>query len=85
MMHGKSDYIDEDKRTVGMVMSVLDFAEEARGLRFSTTDLAGQAVNGVANQFFLVRRAIFAVVWRVLPRAATEGEVSKMVSKWLVS
>ena len=72
-------------------MTTLDFAEEERGLRFQITDLAGQAVNGVANQFFLVRRAIIAVVWRILPLVSREGGggaqglVSEMVSKWLVA
>ena len=41
-------------------------AAEAEGLVFQIKDLAGQAVYAMTNQFFLVRRAIFVFVWRVL-------------------
>jgi len=74
---------------VGVELMDWDVSEEADGLELSVKDLAGQDVAGVWNQLFLVKRAIYVLVWRVIPRAAasqdTLHEVSEMVSTWLDS
>jgi len=90
LMKGKAEKIAEDNRTVGIVLDEWNLAKEASGLTFRIKDLAGQAVYGLTNQFFLVLRAIFVLVWRVLPNMATEQatfekDISDMVSTWMDS
>ena len=91
LKEGKSGKIHEDNRTVGISLQQVRFEQtEADGLVFQVKDLAGQAVYTLTNQYFLVRRAIFALVWRVLaPQAGSqvqvEQQVSEMVSIWLDS
>ena len=89
LMNGRSDRIHEDTRTVGIDMTTYDLSDAADGLVFKIKDLAGQAVYSMTNQFFLVRRAIFVLVWRVVRPASVAGadeferEVTEMVSTWL--
>ena len=88
LIQGTSEKIHEDKRTVGIDMTQWDLGAEANGLVFNIKDLAGQAVYSLSNQFFLVPRAIFALVWRVLPTMSAdqesfELEVADMISTWL--
>ena len=71
LIKGKAAIIAEDNRTVGIALTEWDLTKEASGLIFNIEDLAGQAVYGLTNQFFLVPRAIFVLVWRVLPKMAT--------------
>ena len=87
---GRAPRIHEDARTVGIDLTTWDLAAEADGLVFQIKDLAGQAVYAMTNQFFLVRRAIFAIVWRILRPADVassadefEREVAAMVTTWL--
>jgi len=86
----RAEPIREDARTVGIDLKRWDLAAEAEGLVFQIKDLAGQAVYAMTNQFFLVRRAIFVFVWRVLRPADVaasadefEREVTAMVLTWL--
>jgi GTPase SAR1 family protein len=86
LMQGKCERIPHDDRTVGVDLSEWDLSGEADGLGFSVKDLAGQDAAGVWNQLFLVKRAIYVLVWRVLPRTDSREalrEVSEMVSDWL--
>ena len=86
LMQGQCERIPHDDRTVGVDLSEWDLSGEADGLGFSVKDLAGQDAAGVWNQLFLVKRAIYVLVWRVLPRAASQEalrELSEMVSDWL--
>jgi GTPase SAR1 family protein len=88
MMNGTSEKIHEDKRTVGIDLKT--WKEE--GLVFHIKDLAGQAVYTLTNQFFLVRRAIYLLVWRVDKGKSSshdtelwEKQVSDMVLTWMES
>jgi len=63
---------------------------EPDGLRCHFLDLAGQAVYGSSNQFFLVPRALYVVAWRVLEPSKHDNnakmqELSKMIVSWLDS
>ena len=57
------------------------------GLEFKIKDLAGQAVYGISNQFFLVERALFVLVWRIVPNLKKQAtfleDVQQMVIPWL--
>jgi len=90
LMKDKAENFAEDNRTVGIVLDEWNLVKEASGLTFRIKDLAGQPVYGFTNQFFLVLRAIFVLVWRVLPNMATEQatfekDISDMVSTWMDS
>jgi hypothetical protein len=66
LKNGKAERIHEDQRTVGINLMDLDLSEEGDGLVFRTKDLAGQSVYALSNQFFLVARAIYVLVWRIV-------------------
>jgi Leucine-rich repeat (LRR) protein len=70
---GKAERIHEDQRTVGINMMDLDLSDEAEGLVFRTKDLAGQLVYDLSNQFFLVNRALYILVWRIVPGSRRGG------------
>ena len=97
-MQGVAPRIHEDKRTVGIEMSIWDLGQEANGLKFNIKDLAGQvlvrsvslstrldcsvltpyalppqAIYALSNQYFLVSRAIFVLVWRAVDTLAFHG------------
>jgi GTPase SAR1 family protein len=91
MMKGTSEKIHEDKRTVGIDLTTWDLTKE-EGLVFHIKDLAGQAVYTLTNQFFLVRRAIYLLVWRVDKGKSIssdtelwEEQISDMVLTWMES
>jgi GTPase SAR1 family protein len=95
LMNGTSEEIHEDKRTVGIDLKTWDLTKE-EGLKFHIKDLAGQAVYTLTNQYFLVRRAIYLLVWRVdVVDVVVEGKssdtelwekrVSDMVLTWMES
>ncbi len=91
MMNGTSEKIHEDKRTVGIDLKTWDLTKE-EGLIFHIKDLAGQAVYSLTNQYFLVRRAIYLLVWRVdiVDKGKSDAElwekqISHMVLTWLES
>jgi hypothetical protein len=59
-------------------------------LVFHIKDLAGQAVYSLTNQFFLVQRAIYLLVWRVDKGKSSdieswEKKISDMVLTWMES
>jgi hypothetical protein len=63
-----------------------DLSEE-EGLVFHIKDLAGQAVYTPTNQFFLVHRAIYLLVWRVDKGKSSDTEswekqIVDMVMTW---
>jgi len=89
LMHGTSEKIHEDKRTVGIDLKTWDLSEE-EDLVFHIKDLAGQAVYSLTNQFFLVQRAIYLLVWRVDKGKSSDTEswekkISDMVLTWMES
>lgn len=54
------------------------------GLSFRIKDLAGQAVYHLTNQFFLVKRAIYVLVWRAVKGLRGPGdEIDQMVTSWM--
>jgi hypothetical protein len=88
-MNGKSAKIHEDKRTVGIDLKTWDLSKE-EGLIFHVKDLAGQAVYAMTNQFFLVPRAVYLLVWRVdkgksIDTESWEKHISDMVLTWMES
>jgi GTPase SAR1 family protein len=91
MMKGTSEKIHEDKRTVGIDLKTWDLTKE-EGLIFHIKDLAGRAVYTLTNHFFLVRRAIYLLVWRVDKGKSSshdtelwEKQISDMVLTWMES
>ncbi len=89
LMNGTSEKIHEDKRTVGIDLKTWDLSEE-EDLVFHIKDLAGQAVYSLTNQFFLVQRAIYLLVWRVDKGKSSETEswekqIADMVLTWMES
>ena len=92
LMQGKAEKIDEDQRTVGIDLSRWDLGSspEVSGLKFNIRDLAGEVVYKLSHQYFLVKKAIFVLVWRVIPKISCEldtfeEEVSDMVTDWIDS
>ncbi len=88
LMHGTSEKIHEDKRTVGIDLKTWKLSEE--DLVFHIKDLAGQAVYSLTNQFFFVQRAIYLLVWRVDKGKSSDTEswekkISDMVLTWMES
>jgi GTPase SAR1 family protein len=89
--NGTSEKIHEDKRTVGIDLKTWDLTKQ-EGLVFHIKDLAGQAVYTLTNQYFLVRRAIYLLVWRVDKGKSSshdtelwEKQISDMVLTWMES
>ena len=89
LMNGTSEKIHEDKRTVGIDLKTWNLSKE-EGLVFHIKDLAGQAVYSLTNQFFLVQRAIYLLVWRVDKGKSSDTEswekqIADMVLTWMES
>eukprot|EP00961_Rhodomonas_salina_P042811 575673-Rhodomonas_salina.1 len=86
-----SGRIHEDTRTVGIeIKRWTPRLPAGRELTFQVMDLAGQAVYSTSHQFFLVRRAIYALVWRA--REGSSGAagsamqlLKRMVTHWMDS
>eukprot|EP00960_Hanusia_phi_P046152 757656-Hanusia_phi.AAC.1 len=63
--HDRADKIDaEEGRTVGIDLHAWE-PEEEGGLTFDVMDFGGQAVYSKTNQYFIVRRALYVLVWNV--------------------
>ena len=65
MESGSSPKISEDKRTVGIDMSTIDWTDMDDGFELHVKDMAGQAIYGISNQLWLVPRAVYLLVWRI--------------------
>jgi hypothetical protein len=90
LQQGRSEKIEEDRRTVGIDLSRwdLDGIPNALGLKFNVRDLAGEAIYRLSHQYFMVKKALFVLVWRVIPKISCnlhpfEDEVYAMVTEWL--
>jgi GTPase SAR1 family protein len=90
LQQGKSEKIEEDRRTVGIDLLRWDLSDipNALGLKFNVRDLAGEAIYRLSHQYFMVKKALFVLVWRVIPKISGnlhpfEEEVYAMVTEWL--
>jgi GTPase SAR1 family protein len=77
----RSASISEHERTLGVDLDTWK-PDEKSELYFNIKDLAGQSVYSLSNQFFLVKRAIYVLVWRV-ERGGTEKSTKNMVLTWI--
>eukprot|EP00960_Hanusia_phi_P042329 755439-Hanusia_phi.AAC.1 len=78
---GKIDV--EEGRTIGIDLH--DWHPQGEeGLTFDVMDFGGQAVYGKSNQYFIVRRALYLLVWSVRRgEERDEQELRAMMSYWL--
>ena len=82
---------DEDVKNQPIRLSQEPHTVDPDGLTCHFLDLAGQAVYGSSNQFFLVPRALYVMAWRVLEPAKTADnkakaqELEAMIVNWLDS
>ena len=78
--------IRSDHRTVGI--DVLRW-DPGWGSIFTIYDLAGQAVYAKTNQIFVLRRALYVLVWRVIPTRSSDDpskslqNILQTVGYWL--
>eukprot|EP00960_Hanusia_phi_P012987 379667-Hanusia_phi.AAC.2 len=87
--HDRAGRIDADEgRTIGIDLHLWE-PEDNDGLTFDVMDFGGQAVYGKTNQYFIVRRALYVLVWNVRRGKKTEEdsdtlmELKAMISYWI--
>ncbi|EKX37649.1 hypothetical protein GUITHDRAFT_116126 [Guillardia theta CCMP2712] len=90
-VENKAGKIDVDKRTIGIDLDRWE-PDGADGLTFDVMDFGGQEVYGKTNQYFIVRRALYLLVWNVRTTrdemsaggaAGSMKELRAMISTWL--
>uniref|UniRef100_A0A7S4JL51 Roc domain-containing protein n=1 Tax=Guillardia theta TaxID=55529 RepID=A0A7S4JL51_GUITH len=87
----KADKIEVDRRTIGIDLHEWE-PKDADGLTFDVMDFGGQQIYAKTNQYFIVRRALYLLVWSVRAKRDKESnedggegmeELKKMIPTWL--
>ncbi|EKX32523.1 hypothetical protein GUITHDRAFT_121310 [Guillardia theta CCMP2712] len=80
----KADKIEVDRRTIGIDLHEWE-PEDADGLTCDVMDFGGQQIYAKTNQYFIVRRALYLLVWNVRGKRDKQSmeELKMMIATWL--